>query len=340
MLNRINGIAILISTVLLFPAQGVRAKTAGTKDGRSVGSTKAIVSELWVAPTDLSSRNLFYGPGGESHLPGKIFTFVKEDLSGSNPKLDVRDENGVRWKVKLGIESQPETVASRLLWAVGYYADEDYFLDTLQVRNLPTHLHRGQNLIGADGTVHGLRLKREEKGRKKDGSWSWRNGPFTGTRELNGLRVMMALINNWDLKDENNAIFEGSTGRVYEVSDLGASFGSSGVLLIKKDAKGNLHYFQRSKFITKVAPEYIDFATPSLPSVPYLFNPWQYTRRARLRWIGKHINRADAKWVGQLLGQLSTSQLRDAFLAAGYSQANSAAFTQILQTRIEQLKGL
>jgi len=27
---------------------------------------------------------------------------------------------GVRWKVKLGKEAQPETSATRLLWAVGY----------------------------------------------------------------------------------------------------------------------------------------------------------------------------------------------------------------------------
>jgi hypothetical protein len=269
-----------------------------------------------------------------------VFTFLKEDLEGSNPKFDVRDESGVEWKVKLGSESRPEIAASRLLWAVGYYTDEDYFRDSLQMRNLPTHLHRGQNLVGADGTIHNLRLKRKDKGDHKIGSWSWRKGPFSGTREWNGLRIMMALVNNWDLKDENNAIVEQQAGRVYEVSDLGASFGTSGVLLTKATAKGNLHSFQKSKFMTKVAPEYVDFATPSLPSIPYLFNPWQYGRRARLRWIGRHINRADAKWMGQLLGQLSSTQVRDAFRAAGYSPADVAAFTTTLQIRIEQLKGL
>jgi hypothetical protein len=340
MLNKINGIAALISAVLLFPEQGVPAKTAGTKDGGSVGTTKAIVSELWIAPTDISSRNLFYGPGGEKHQPGKSLTFIKEDLSGSNPKFDVRDENGVCWKVKLGVESQPETVASRLLWAVGYYADEDYYRDSAQMRNLPAHLHRGQNFVEAGGTIHSLRLKREDKGYKRTGFWRWRNGPFSGTRELNGLRVMMALINNWDLKDENNATLEEPTGRVYEVSDLGASFGSSGVLLEKKAAKGNLHSYQRSKFMTKAGLEYVDFSTPSLPSLPYIFNPWQYGRRARLHWIGRHINRSDAQWMGQLLGQLSRDQIRDAFRAAGYSPTDAAAFTQTLQTRIEQLKGL
>jgi hypothetical protein len=150
----------------------------------------------------------------------------------------------------------------------------------------------------------------------------------------------MALINNWDVKDENNVIYEEHGKRMYEVSDLGASFGTSGVLLRKKTAKGNLHSFQRSKFIAKIEPEYVDFATPGLPSVPYLFNPWQYGYRAQLRWIGRHVKRSDAKWIGQVLGELSANQIRDAFRAAGYSEEDAAAFTQTVQTRIEQLKAL
>ena len=59
--------------------------------------------------------------------PHGTFTFLKEDRKGSNPKFDVQDENGVKWKVKLGSEARPETVASRLVWAVGYFANEDYF---------------------------------------------------------------------------------------------------------------------------------------------------------------------------------------------------------------------
>ena len=65
-------------------------------------------------------------------------------------------------------------------------------------------LKRGQKLVGPDGTMHNVRLKRYLKDEKKVGEWKWRDNPFTRQRELNGLRVMMALMNNWDLKDENN----------------------------------------------------------------------------------------------------------------------------------------
>ena len=92
---------------------------------------------LWQDPADIASRDLYYGPGGKEHAPHTTYTFLKEDLNGTNPKFDVRDENGVKWRVKLGVEARPETVASRLVWAVGYYANEDYFLPELHVEDMP-----------------------------------------------------------------------------------------------------------------------------------------------------------------------------------------------------------
>src|ERR1700693_4547059 len=85
---------------------------------------------IWQDRGDVASLNLLYGAGGGGHAPdghGK-FTFVAEDMEGTSPKFDVEDEQGVRWRVKLGQEPQSETVATRLLWAAGSFVDEDYFL--------------------------------------------------------------------------------------------------------------------------------------------------------------------------------------------------------------------
>jgi hypothetical protein len=340
MLRRLNNLAAVVTVLLITCDRGLCAKTPGTTASRSVESARRSPSGFWRAPNDIPARDLFYGAGGKSHSPGKTLTFLREDSGGSNPKFDVRDENGTKWKVKLGDEAQPETVASRLVWAVGYYVDEDYFLSEARIHGLPAHLKRGGNLIKPGGFLDKLRLERADKTRTKEGSWAWRNGPAYGTRELNGLRVMMALINNWDVKNENNTSFQTDDGQIYEVSDLGATFGTTGVRLIKKNAKGNIHFFENSKFITKTTPEYVDFATPSLPSLPYIFNPFQYGRRARLRWIGRHVDRADAKWIGGILRQLSPAQLRDAFRAAGYSKPEIDAFTEVIQKRIAQLNAL
>ena len=137
---------------------------------------------LWRDSTDLASLNLIFGSGGEDHQPRGTFTFIQEDMEGSNPKLDVRDQEGVKWKVKLGAEARPEVAASRLVWAAGYFANEDYFLKDLHVQGLPSRLHRGQDLVAADGTLHNVRLKRSIKGQEKLGNWRWSSNPFVGTQ--------------------------------------------------------------------------------------------------------------------------------------------------------------
>src|SRR5215469_17941573 len=194
--------AVLILTISTAGASATKSKTkpapADTADGAQ--------TILWRNPVDIASRNLYYGPGGKAHEPRGPFTFEKEDMAGSNPKFDIVDQEGVRWKVKMGAEARPETAASRLVWAVGYFANEDYFLPVLRVENMPA-LRRGSGLVSRDGTVHNVRLKRHLKNEKKIGIWLWAKDPFTGTREWYGLRVLMAVINNWDLKDANNAVY-------------------------------------------------------------------------------------------------------------------------------------
>src|SRR3989442_11187059 len=78
---------------------------------------------MWQEPTDISSRDLFYGPGGKEHEPQGPFKFIKRFTSGSAPKFVIEDSKGEKWLAKLGEEAQPETVAVRLLLAVGYFAD-------------------------------------------------------------------------------------------------------------------------------------------------------------------------------------------------------------------------
>lgn len=341
--------AVLAALVISIPAQGGLKK----RDNAAVGSGEItgneLVNVLWREPGDIRSRNLFYGPGGAEHSPHSTYTFEKEDLEGTNPKFVVRDEHGVRWKVKLGEEAKPETVASRLVWSVGYFADEDYFMPELKVRELPAHLHRksARKFMAPDGTMRNVRLKRYLDGEKKVGIWKWRNDPFAATREYNGLRVMMALINNWDLKDVNNAIYEekrrtGQPGseRVYLVSDLGASFGSWGLELTHKKSKGNLDEYTRHKFIRKIESEEVDFETPHRPAMLVLFNPHEFLMRVHLEWIGRRIPRSAARWIGQELAQLSPGQIRDAFRAAGYTPAEIEGFSTVLESRIAELNRL
>jgi hypothetical protein len=303
------------------------------------GTTKRSSTVLWREPDDIASRNLFYGPGGKAHEPGGKFTFEAEDMAGSNPKFDVVDQDGVKWRVKLGPEARPETVASRLVWAVGYFANEDYFMQTLHVDKMQ-RLHRGGNLVSPDNNVHNARLKRHLKDEKKIGTWSWAKNPFTGTREWYGLRVLMAVMNNWDLKDSNNSVYLTRKEPIeerYAVTDLGASFGMTG---LNWALKGDPTAYCGSKWIKKISAEFVDFNVPSGPALYSYIDFPELGRRLSLLWLGHHIPRTDARWMGNLLARLSPEQIRDAFRAGGYSPQEVEELSNAVERRIGELEKL
>ena len=323
----------------------VKKKDKAAKPGEEI--TRNVLTVLWRNPDDIDARNLYFGPGGKEHEPHGPFTFIKEDLEGSNPKFNIRDRDGVVWKVKLGAEAKPETAATRLVWAAGYFANEDYFLPVLHVDDMPAHLQRkhADKFVEPDGSMRNVRLKREPKDEKKVATWHWRSDPFSGTRELDGLKVMMALINNWDLKDENNGVYDEKRPgrpdeRIYMVSDLGASFGTAWLDRTHEKSKGNLYWYSRTKFIKKVDGGFVDFEDPRRPALVVLVNPHEYFSRLGLRWIGRGIPRGDAKWIGGLLAKLSDQQIRDAFRAAGYSPQEVDGFASVVKSRIAELNRL
>jgi hypothetical protein len=88
------------------------------------------IAQLWVDPHDLEARDLFHGSGGPALAPNSSMPYelMAIDDSGYSPGYDVRDQQGTQWSVKLGIEAQPEIVASRVLWAVGYHQPPTYLL--------------------------------------------------------------------------------------------------------------------------------------------------------------------------------------------------------------------
>ena len=320
----------------LSPAIAAQKKHAKDIDKAKEEALSAVV---WHDPGDVSTLNLFYGAGGQEHAPdpkGK-FTFVREDMEGTSPKFEVEDEKGVQWKVKLGQEPQSETAATRLLWAVGYFVDEDYYLADFKVEGLPK-LHRGQSSVSADGMVHRARLKRKTKKAAKLGNWDWFHNQCGSPREFNGLRIMMAFVNNWDLKDINNSVLEVDGQRRCVITDLGATFGKTGNPFTR--SKSTAKDYASSKFISKVEPESVSFVMRSRPFFLAVFNVPNYRMRARMEKVTKHISRADARWVGQRLALLSADQIQDSFRAAGYTPEQVELYTKTVQHRIAELNAL
>ena len=298
---------------------------------------------LWIDPGNIAERDLFYGQGGKKHQPKPPFTFLREDMHGSNPKFDARDADGKKWRVKLGEETRPEVVASRLLWAVGYFANDDYVLPEATIQGLT--MQRKSGSAKGDQISYG-RFARKPGGQDKIGIWEWKDNPFTGSREFNGLRVMMAIMNNWDLKDDNNSVYKDdkSDRQIFLANDVGATFGTNGLSWTRARSKGNIDSFKGSKFIARATDTDVDFATPAAPNAllaeSFGFAAVPYAKRASLDWIGKRIPRDDARWIASLLAQLTHQQLVDAFRAGNFPPDVIDMYVTLVESRIAELKAL
>jgi hypothetical protein len=326
--------------ILMLALAGLSAGVAAQKqDSSAVKAAANLPERIWRDPGDIATLNLMYGSGGKADAPDprSTFSFVKEDPLASNPKFDVVDGRGVEWKIKLGQESQSETAATRFLWAAGYFVDEDYFVAELRVKGMPT-LQRGEEFVSSGGVVHGARLERKRTAVEKIGNWDWYDNPFVGTRELNGLRVMMALINSWDLKDVNNSVYVVNGERQYAISDAGAAFGKTGKAGTR--SKGDPRDYSGSKFIAKVHPTSVDLVLHSRPFFLSAIAVSNYLERSKMEQITKDIPRADARWLGLRLSKLTDRQIRDGFRAAGYGAGDVDILARAIRKRIAALKAL
>src|SRR5262249_19279333 len=142
--------------VAAFPYPPVHPAQAAFNERKPapVPVTSLSIQAFWHDPGDVSLLDLTYGQGGKAHAPraAATYRFEKEDPAGTSPKFYVRDDDGVEWLVKVGDEARPETAAARLVWAMGYFTDEDYFLPSMHVSGM-AKLRRKSKSIRKDGTV-------------------------------------------------------------------------------------------------------------------------------------------------------------------------------------------
>lgn len=318
------------------------------KKERRAETANALPAVLWHDPVDIASLDLLSGAGGAKDAPDAHadYVFVEEDMGGTSTKFYVKDTNGVKWLVKLGPEAKPETAATRLVWAMGYFTDEDYFLPQIHVQGLPK-LRR--KMFGASlktGIVRNVRLKRQGEGMKKVENWEWFDNPFVGTRELNGLRVLMGLIDDWDLTTDNNKVYVADQERHYVVSDLGATFGKTGwppahVPLMPHATKDVLKDYDHAKFIRDRTGDTLTLEMHTkAPGFIRRFDRKYFNKYRDVKLVEQDIPVTDAQWIGGLLARLTPQQIRDAFRAAGLQPEESDAFAKVVEKRIAELNQL
>ena len=272
---------------------------------------------LWRQPNDIAARDLLLGPGGTAMRPDlRRITFIKEEKGGYSKKYRVRDGAGREWVVKIGKEAQSETSAVRLLWGVGYLTEVNYLVPRVT--------------IPGKGTFTNVRFEARPEQWDRVGEWKWKRNPFTSTPEYQGLKIMMALINNWDLKDSNNVIIQtrtnGHNELRYTISDLGATFGHASTTPLFwrfTRSRNNPTNYAKSEFLEKVTGN----------RVVLHFG-------GKNRGLMKDITVDDAIWIGSWLSQLSDRQIRDAFKAANYTPSQVDLLTREVRSRTSELLSL
>jgi hypothetical protein len=282
-------------------------------------TTPATVAELWVAPDDIGSRDLFHGPGGAALAPqpSTSFTWVATDKSGYSPGFDVRGPDGRAWSVKLGPEAQTEVVASRILWALGYHQPPTYYLKSWQLSG------------GPGGQQPEARFRTDFENSKVVGDWSWSKNEFLDAQPYRGLIVANVLLNSWDWKTSNNKIYQLSDGtRRFVVRDLGASLGktSSSKLLwaipvrgLGQGSRNDIDDFESQNFIKRIGENEVEFNFDTI-----------------YRSVVERVRPADVKWTAELMSKLTDTQLDDAFRAAEYSPEVRARYVKKIKAKIAE----
>lgn len=307
--SAMGALLVIALPILLLGTNGTRIQSTP----KNPAAAAAEIAELWVEPE--RNRDLFWGVGGRALAPDPAarYTVLELKRGGFSRGYTVKDPHDREWSVKFPPEASTEVATSRILWGIGYHQPPVYYLSEWQAHKaaspnpqLPARFRERAP------DFHGL---------EAGGLWSYYDNPFAGTRQMNGLLTVHAMLGNSDLKDEQNTIYtltstaEGAR-RWYVARDLGQTFGRTGAL---DPPRGDPEVFEATKFITGVEGGYVRF---------------EY--RGRHKALFERITPADVRWVCQRMAALTDTQLQDAFRAAGYPKITADRFIRRLEQKIAE----
>jgi hypothetical protein len=222
-------------------------------------------AEVW-QPIDTAKLDLLAGPTGKGAIDfdarvSCAFAYPDKPLDGATPKFECALAPQDVVKVKYGLDNGEvfaEVAASRLFWALGFFADRMYPVKITCI-NCPADPYRASTTdwaLGRPGNTATRVYDLAAIERKLDGKeievpkfegWSWRelerltdDAVGASRAQIDALRLLAAFIQHVDSKPDNQAFVcaEGAVGRDREgnatcekpllmIKDLGSSFAAA-----------------------------------------------------------------------------------------------------------------
>ena len=289
--------------------------TTGTKDARAEAIARA---QVWL-PTSVATMDIKAGPRRPDAFPFRATIncdYLPKQLSGASPKFACRTGDDDELKVKYGgvnAEVYAEVAATRLLWALGFGADQMYPVKVI-CRRCPATL-AGMARDGDEWVFDPATVERKLAGREFPGveGWAWTEletvNPEAGgapTAHRDALKLLAVFLQHTDTKPQQQRLLclgedeEGSEQPpcrrpLMMVNDLGLTFGRANTF--------NLNEKAMNLVMWSATPVWKG-ETGCVGNLPKSFtgtldNPV--------------ISEAGRQFLAKLLGELSDAQLRDLF---------------------------
>ena len=276
-------------------------------------------------------------PGRDGFQPTQIVNcrFDPQPVGGATRKFDCRLQNGDSVKVKYGANNAEifsEVISSRLLTALGFWADRMYVVAAIRCAGCPAEPFEALQCMGGRDDVHKCFgaidyshitlfkhavIERPVAGRRVDGDRGWRWDELNTLRpeaggapaeQVDAFRLLAIFLNHWDNKAENQRLIcvgerDENTACAHPVAmiqDLGASFGPK-----KMDVAA-----------WAASPVWDDAATCRVST--------RHLGHGNQTFADIRISEGGRRFLGDRLAQLRPAQVRALFTGAGIRRFESA----------------
>jgi hypothetical protein len=311
----ISAVAIASSFLACGSSAWWSAAEAGDKEKTNPRTDAIARAQVWT-PTDVASADMKAGLPRPDSFPFRATIecdYEPKQLSGASPKFACRAGNEDELKVKYGgnnAEVYAEVASTRLLWALGFAADQMYPVRVICHKcpeTLAGGIARENNTYLFDPAVIERKLPGRELG---DDGWAWRE--LESVREEAGgaprahrdaLKLLAVFLQHTDTKPQQQRLIclgesEESTTcdrPMMMINDVGLTFGRANTFNLNDKAMNLVQW--------SATPVWKG-ATGCVGNLPKSFtgtldNPV--------------ISEAGRKFLAGLLNQLTDAQLRDVF---------------------------